>query len=122
MEMAGPLVRHKLGWKHLKCRCTWDQQTHTGASQALVTHTATTATTAVLGNEEQVVFLSINFFGAARKHSKHGASRCVIHRMINGGQIINVLKRSIHSSIWVRRTGKSAAEAEYGPPESCISI
>lgn len=69
MEMAGPLVHYKLGWKHFKCRCTWDQQTHIqGLFQALVTYSATTTTTTTVhNNEEQVVFLSINFFWGSEK-------------------------------------------------------
>lgn len=34
----------------------------------------------------------------------------------------NKCSTSIHSAICVRCTGTGAAEAEYGPPESCISI
>lgn len=41
MEMAGPLVHHKVGWKHFKCRCTWDGQTHTDFASATHTHTHT---------------------------------------------------------------------------------
>lgn len=65
MEMAGPLVHHKVGWKHFKCRCTWDGQTHTDFASAThtLTHTHTngaTTTTLVLNNEEQVVVFSLS--------------------------------------------------------------
>lgn len=79
---------------------------NTGTSQALVTHSATTTTTTVLHNEEQVVFslYKLSFFRgeAVRKQWKHAASRCVIHWVINAGQILSVLKKiyPIHQFGW----------------------
>lgn len=69
MEMAAPLARYKVGWKHFKCRYTWDQQTHRDFPGPCYTLTATTTTTKVLNNEEQVDFpLNKLFWGALRKY------------------------------------------------------
>lgn len=62
MEMAAPLVSYKVGWKHFKCRCTWDQQTHRDFPSPCFT-LSYYRTTTVPNNEEQVVFPLYKLFG-----------------------------------------------------------